>query len=183
MISVKEKQKEAYDAMKTDRGYTNILEAPRLEKVLLAVGTGSSKDRKKNDFVADRLAKITGQKPSLRSAKQSIASFKLREGDPIGLLVTLRGKTMYRFLDKLFNVALPRTKDFRGLSSASIDVMGNYTIGIREHTVFTETANEELKDVFGLSVTLVTTAKNKEEAEPFLRHIGLPLKSDEETEK
>lgn len=179
-MSVKEKQKKAFDVMKSDWDYTNLFEAPRLEKVVISTGTGSSQDRGRNDLVMDRLAKITGQKPAPRKAKQSIASFKLREGDPIGAKVTLRGQAMYRFLDKLFNVALPRTKDFRGLEVSAIDEMGNYTIGIREHTVFTESADEEIRDVFGLSVTLVTTAKNKEESEPFLRHIGVPLKSDEE---
>lgn len=181
MESVKDKQKKAYEAMKGGHGYTNLLQAPRLEKVIVSTSTGSSKDRGKNDFVIDRLAQITGQKPTVRGAKQSIASFKLREGDPIGVMVTLRGKNMYRFLDKLLNVALPRTKDFRGLSPESVDAMGNYTIGIREHTVFTETSDEELRNVFGLAVTLVTTAETREDAKVFLKHIGLPFKDEDET--
>ncbi|HET8574708.1 MAG TPA: 50S ribosomal protein L5 [Candidatus Paceibacterota bacterium] len=175
MQSVKEKQNKTYEAMKGDFEYKNPFQSPRLVKVVVSTGTGSSKDRNKNDFVMDRLAKITGQKPTLRSAKKSIASFKLREGDPIGVTVTLRGNAMMKFIDKLLNVALPRTKDFRGLSKKSIDHMGNYTMGIREHTVFTETSDEELKDVFGLSITFVTTAENSKEAEAFLTHLGLPF--------
>lgn len=165
--------------MNGEFGYKNRLQTPRLLKVIVSTSTGSSKDRKKNEFVMDRLAKITGQKPALRGARKSIASFKVREGDPIGVMVTLRGTAMYKFLDKLFNVALPRTKDFRGLSRKSIDEMGNYTFGIREHTVFTETSDEELKDVFGLAVTFVTSAKNKKEAEAFLSHLGLPFKDED----
>jgi large subunit ribosomal protein L5 len=122
---------------------------------------------------------ITGQKASPRPAKQSIASFKLREGEIIGYQVTLRGKRMQHFLDKLIHIALPQTRDFRGLKTSSIDEMGNYTLGIRENTIFPETADEELKDVFGMSITIVTTAKTKTESEALLRHIGFPLKAAE----
>ncbi|MEK7179116.1 MAG: 50S ribosomal protein L5 [Patescibacteria group bacterium] len=178
MIHVKIKEKEAFQALKGDFGYKNPMAAPVLVKVVVSSGTGkmSRGDKKKNDLVADRLMKITGQKPASRAAKKSIATFKLREGEPIGFMVTLRGARMYAFLDKLLNIALPRTKDFRGLNNASIDEMGNYTFGIREHIVFPETADEELKDVFGLAITIVTTAKNKKEAEAFLRHLGFPFK-------
>ena len=108
-------------------------------------------------------------------ARISIASFKVREGDTVGLQITMRGARMYDFLDKLIHIALPRTRDFRGLSAKAIDDMGNITIGIKEHTIFPETSDEDLKDVFGFAVTIVTTAKGKDEAEAFFRHLGMPL--------
>jgi large subunit ribosomal protein L5 len=152
--------------------------APRLTKVTVSVATGSAmkKDRKRNDIVLDRLMKITGQKATLRKAKMSVASFKTREGDQIGVAVTLRGARMFGFLDKVFNVALPRTKDFRGLNRTSVDNIGNMTFGIKEHTIFPEIKDEELKDIFGMAVTLVTTAKTKEEATKFFELIGIPFK-------
>lgn len=129
-------------------------------------------------MVESRLARITGQKAAPRAAKQSIAQFKMRQGDIVGYQVTLRNARMYHFLDKLIHVALPRTRDFRGLSAGSIDEMGNYTIGIKDITIFPETSEEDLKDVFGLAITFVTTAKTKEEAEAFLRHLGLPMRAN-----
>ncbi len=181
--SIKQKQTEAFEAMKASEGYKNPMEAPRLVKVVVGVGTGSIKDKKKLELVPDRLAKITGQKPAPRAAKKSIASFKLRQGEPVGFQVTLRGPRMNGFLDKLLNVAFPRTKDFRGLSPRAIDEMGNITLGIKEHTVFPETSDEELKDVFGMGVTVVTTAKNRKEARVFFEHLGFPLKKDEKLKK
>ena len=169
--------KNAYGALKTDFGYTNVMQAPKIEKVVVSVGTGRVQDKAKIALIQDRLAQITGQKPSPRPAKQSIASFKLRQGDIIGYQVTLRGARMMHFLDKLINLALPQTRDFRGLKVTAIDEMGNYTIGIKEHTVFPECGDEELRDVFSLAVTIVTTAKGKKEAEALLRHIGLPLQT------
>jgi large subunit ribosomal protein L5 len=176
--TVKERVKEAYQVLKPTYGYTNVMQAPTFEKVLVSVGTGrmSRSDKKKNDFIADRLAKITGQKASARPAKTSIATFKLREGEIIGQMVTLRGARMYAFLEKLLYVTIPRTKDFRGYSKRSVDAMGNLTIGIKEHTIFPETADEDLKDVFGLAITLVTTADNKNEATDFLKAIGFPFR-------
>ncbi len=178
MQTTQEKLNSAYEAMKGAFGYKNKLAAPRLVKVVVSSGTGSKSkvDKNKNDFVADRLAKITGQKPSGRQAKQSIASFKLREGEVIGQTVTLRGARMNSFVDKLTNIALPRTKDFRGLDAKALDNVGNLTLGIKEHTIFPETGDEELKDVFGLSITFVTTAKTKAEAKAFFDHIGIPFK-------
>jgi len=170
------KGKQVFDKLKSTFGYRNEMQAPRVEKVVISTGVGSLNDKKKNSLIEDRLAKITGQKPAQRGAKKSVASFKIRQGDVVGYQITLRGKRMYDFLDKLINIALPRTRDFRGLPPTSLDEMGNFTIGVREHTVFPETSDEELKDVFGLSITIVTTAKNREEALAFLRHIGLPLK-------
>jgi large subunit ribosomal protein L5 len=158
--------------------YKNAVSAPHLTKITISVGTGSGmkKDREKNNTVADRLSKITGQKPSLRAAKKSVAGFKTREGEPVGLVVTLRGARMYHFMDKLINIALPRTKDFRGIDSKSVDSVGNITLGIKEHTIFPETADEDLRDVFGLAITIGTTAKTKAEAIAFFTHIGIPFK-------
>ena len=124
----------------------------------------------------DRLAKITGQKPAKRGAKKSIASFKSREGDIVGVQVTLRGEKMWSFLDRLFNIALPRTKDFRGISESAIDEMGNYTLSIREHTVFPETADEDLKDVFGFATTIVTNIADKNKAFEFFKSLGFPFR-------
>jgi large subunit ribosomal protein L5 len=178
MNLTKEKQIKAFDSLKGDRGYTNPLAAPKLMKIIVSTGTGTKmkKDRDTNDRVANRLARITGQKPTLRAAKQSVASFKIRQGDPVGVAVTLRGARMLHFLDKLIHIALPRTKDFRGINTSAVDAMGNMTIGIKEHTIFPETSDEDLRDVFGLSVTLVSSAKSKEEALAFFTYLGIPFK-------
>lgn len=162
-------------------GYEAKLAAPRLVKIVVSSGTGSGmkKDREKNATIIDRLAKITGQKPTVRIAKKSVASFKVREGDPIGVSVTLRGSRMQHFLDKLIHIALPRTKDFRGINRSTVDAIGNMTLGIKEHTIFPETSDEDLRDVFGFAITLVSTAKNKEEATAFFEHLGIPFKKEE----
>jgi large subunit ribosomal protein L5 len=177
MESVKEKQKKAFELMKEEFGYTNLMAAPRLEKVVVNVGTGKKSrfDRNANDFIADRLAKITGQKAASRGAKKSIATFKIRTGDPIGQVVTLRGANMYSFVDKLIDIALPRTKDFRGIKRSSVDQMGNLTMGIKEHVIFPEASEEEIKDVFSFSITITTTAKSKKEAMKFFEAIGVPF--------
>lgn len=172
----KEKVQNSFEALSEKFGYTNRLRAPRIVKVVVSSGVGSAKDKNRIQIVEDRLAKITGQKPAARAAKASIAQFKMREGDIVGYQVTLRGARMYDFIDKLIHIALPRTRDFRGLPSTAIDDMGNLTIGIKEHTIFPEAADEDLKDVFGLAITIVTTAKSKEEAEAFFRHLGVPFK-------
>ncbi len=185
MSLVKEQVNNVFNTLKETFGYKNPLQAPRIEKVILNVGTGKRAkiDKKWNDLVADRLANITGQKAATRGAKQSIAGFKIREGDAIGQQVTLRGPRMYHFLDKLVHIALPRTRDFQGLNRSSVDAMGNMTLGIKEHTIFPEASNEELKDVFGLSITITTTAKNKEEATKLFEHLGFPLKKEKEEKK
>lgn len=177
-VSVSEKQKASFSELSKKFGYKNVMAAPHLVKVTVSVATGSAmkRDKKRNDLVLDRLAKITGQKATIRKAKVSVASFKTREGDPIGVAVTLRGARMFGFLDKVLNVALPRTKDFRGINRTSVDNIGNMTFGIKEHTIFPEIKDEELKDVFGMAVTLVTTAKTKAEALQFFEIIGLPFK-------
>ncbi len=176
MKPIKEKQASAFDIMKAEFGYKAKLAAPRLVKVVVSATTGRSKDKNRNEMVMGRIAKITGQKPSLRSAKKSIAGFKLREGDKIGVAVTLRGTRMMGFLDKFFNVAIPRTRDFRGYDKKSIDEIGNVTLGIKEQTIFPETGDEDIKDLFGMAVTIVTTAKDKKEASKFFDIIGVPFK-------
>jgi large subunit ribosomal protein L5 len=174
--SVKTREKEAFGALKGEFGYKNKLQAPRLVKAVISTGTGKIKDAKKIEVIEDRLARITGQKAAPRGAKKSIASFKVRQGDVVGYQVTLRGARMYDFVDKLIHIAFPRTRDFRGIARTAIDSLGNITIGIKENTIFPECADEELRDVFGFSVTLVTTAKGEKEAEAFFRHLGLPLR-------
>jgi large subunit ribosomal protein L5 len=178
-----ELNKESYKALKDSLNLKNPMQAPRLLKVVVSNGFGSTKDKKKIELIGDRLARITGQKPAVRATKKAIATFKTRIGDPVGYQVTLRGKRMGEFLDRMIHVALPRTKDFRGLPRTSVDDMGNYTMGIKEHTIFPETADEDLKDVFGMSVTLVTTSRDKKATLAFLEHIGLPLKREGETKK
>jgi len=178
METVKQKEKKSYEILKAKYGYKNVMASPKLSKIVVSVGTGSmiKKDRNRNEFVMDRLAKITGQKPATRGAKKSISSFKIRLGDQVGVLVTLRGARMYGFLDKLINVAIPRTKDFRGLDKKIVDNIGNLTMSVKEHTIFPETGDEELKDVFGMGITIVTTAKTKAEATDFFEIIGIPFK-------
>ncbi len=176
MNNLKEKINKSFAVLKAERGYKNPMQAPRVLKVVVSTGVGSFKDKAKFKIVEDRLARITGQKAAPRGAKISIATFKSRTGDIVGYQVTLRGNRMYDFLDRLNNIALPRTKDFRGISPTAADEMGNYTLGIKEHTIFPETTDEELKDVFGLAVTIVTTAKSKEEVVSFLTHLGFPFK-------
>ncbi|MBP6904629.1 MAG: 50S ribosomal protein L5 [Candidatus Pacebacteria bacterium] len=180
MEITKQKQDSAYKTL-GQFNYKAKLAAPRLLKIVVASGTGSGmkKDREKNNTIIDRLSKITGQKPTLRIAKKSVASFKVREGDPIGVSVTLRGARMQHFLDKLINVAIPRTKDFRGIERKTVDNIGNMTIGIKEHSIFPETSDEDLRDVFGFAVTLVSSAKNKEEALAFFEHLGIPFKKED----
>lgn len=169
MESIKEQSKKV-------PGYKNLMQTPKIQKVVISTGVGSFKDKNKIAVVEDRLARITGQKASPRGAKVSVANFKSRQGDIIGYQVTLRGQRMYDFLDKLVHIALPRTKDFRGIPTESADEMGNYTLGIKEHTIFPEAADEELKDVFGLAITIVTTATSKKEVVELLKHLGFPFK-------
>ena len=175
MSITREQEKKSFAALKAEFGYTNVMQAPKVTKVIISTGVGKIKDKNKIALIQDRLAAITGQKAAPRAAKKSIATFKVRKGDIVGYQVTLRGARMYDFLDKLIHIALPRTRDFRGLQASTIDDMGNVTIGIKEHTIFPEAADEDLKDVFGLAMTIVTTAKSKKEAEALLRHLGFPL--------
>ncbi|MBP9760202.1 MAG: 50S ribosomal protein L5 [Candidatus Pacebacteria bacterium] len=176
MQTYAEKQKNTFNTLKTDFGYVNTMQAPKVEKIVISTGIGKIKDPKQIELIQDRLARITGQKTAPRGAKKSVASFKVREGDIVGYQVTLRGVRMQDFLDKLINIALPRMRDFRGLKSTAIDEIGNITLGISEHIIFPETSDEEQRNVFGFAITIVTTAKNKKEAEAYLRYIGVPLK-------
>lgn len=175
MSITKQKQQESFKSLKETFGYTSTMQGPRILKVIVSTGVGKKRDKKQLELIENRLAKITGQKPSLRPARMSIASFKVREGDTVGMQVSLRGARMYDFIDKVIHIALPRTRDFRGLKASAIDSMGNLTIGIKDNTIFPETSDEDLKDVFGLAITIVTTAKSKAEAEAFFRYLGLPL--------
>ena len=176
MEQVKEKVQSGFNTMKDKFGWSNIFQSPRIKKVIISVGIGRvRKDKRKIEVIINRLEKITGQKPAYTKAKKSIASFKLRQGEKIGYMATLRGKNMYSFLDRLIHISLPRSRDFKGIKKESIDEKGNLTIGIKEHTAFPETSDEDLQDVFGFGVTIVTTAKNKEEATRFFEHIGIPF--------
>ena len=172
-------QKKTFDALKVQLGYTNVMQVPKVVKIIVSTGVGKvNKDKKRLQLVVDRLTRITGQAPAVRAAKKAIANFKSRAGDTVGYQITLRGARRDAFLSKLINIVFPRVKDFRGIKASAIDEMGNITIGIKEHTVFPETSDEDAKDVFGIAVTITTTAKNKKEAEAFLRHIGLPLQAE-----
>ncbi|HEY4507463.1 MAG TPA: 50S ribosomal protein L5 [Candidatus Paceibacterota bacterium] len=176
VANVRDRQKTAFAAMKGDFEYKNPMQSPRLVKAVVSVGVGSVTDKKRQELIGEKLALITGQKSASRLAKKSIASFKVREGQLSGYQVTLRGARMQGFLGKLINVALPRTKDFRGVAPTVIDEMGNATIGIKESGVFPEVADQDVRDSFGFAVTIVTTAKSRAEAAAFLAHLGLPFK-------
>ncbi len=177
---LQEQQRTVFNDLKGSFGWVNSMQTPKIEKVVISVGVGSTKDKKKVELIENRLATITGQKAAPRAAKKAIATYKTRIGDKVGYQTTLRGKRAQDFVNRLIHIALPRTKDFKGIPTTSIDEMGNYTLGIKEHTVFAETADEDIKDVFGLGVTIVTTAKNKEEAKAYLTHLGFPFKKEQE---
>ena len=158
-------------------GYKNALAAPKIIKVVVSAGIGSFKDEAKKEAALKSFTQIVGQKPLINKAKKSIASFKLREGMVVGYSATLRGPRMYDFLEKLVSVTIPRVRDFRGLDKKLVDQMGNMSIGFKEHISFPESAEEDVRAAFGLGVTIVTTAKSKEEAIELLRLAGFPFKS------
>ena len=162
--------------MKKKFGYDNDLAVPRIVKVVVSSGTGSIKDEAKKENIRKSLALITGQKPIENKARKSIASFKTRKGAVIGYSATLRGKRMYDFLERLVKVAIPRVRDFRGIDPKNIDSQGNLNIGFREHIVFPEVSDQDVRESFGLGVTVVTTAKTKEEAIELLKLFGFPFK-------
>mgnify|MGYP001613085024 CR=1 FL=1 len=156
----------------------NVLTLPRIEKVVINVGLGRAvKDEKFLDIALRDLGLITGQKPKVTLAKKSIANFKTRKGIAIGAMVTLRGKRMYDFITRLAGIALPRTRDFRGISVKSLDKNNNLTIGIKEHIVFPEVSGEEVRNIFGFEITIVINAKNKEEALALYKALGFPIKT------
>ena len=158
--------------------YTNIMAVPKLEKIVLNVGVGEAiQDKKVLDIIVTNMALITGQQPVTTKAKKSISNFKLREGMPIGCKVTLRGRIMYEFLDRLVTLALPRTRDFQGVPDKSFDGRGNYTMGIKEHTIFPEIDTDRVTKMHGMDVTFVTSAETDEEAYALLKHFGMPFKN------
>ena len=158
--------------------YTNIMAVPKLEKIVLNVGVGEAiQDKKVLDIIVTNMALITGQQPVTTKAKKSISNFKLREGMPIGCKATLRGRIMYEFLDRLVTLALPRTRDFQGVPDKSFDGRGNYTMGIKEHTIFPEIDTDKVTKMHGMDVTFVTSAETDEEAYALLKHFGMPFKN------
>jgi large subunit ribosomal protein L5 len=157
-------------------GYTSVMQAPRIEKIVLNMGVGEAKqDSKMLEAATEQLATIAGQRPSVRRARKSIAAFKLREGMPVGLAVTLRGERAYEFLDRLLSVAIPRIRDFRGLKRTSFDGRGNYALGLREQIIFPEIDYDAIDQVRGLDVIITTSARTDEEALALLEAFGMPF--------
>ena len=173
-----EYQKNVLPALQKALGRTNVLAVPRITKVIVNAGIGSVIRNRGKDYskVEEHLRIITGQHPALRKSRKSISNFKLRENEPVGLTITLRGERMFDFLTKLVNVALPRVRDFRGISPKSFDPQGNYSLGIREHYVFPEPPVEDDVPAFGFQVTIVTTAKTPEEGRMLLSALGFPFR-------
>ncbi len=156
---------------------SNVMAVPKVKKVTINIGIGRiHKDQKAIDRIVHDLELLSGQKPVFRNAKKSIASFKMREGVPVGVSVTLRGKRMYDFIDRLVNIALPRSKDFRGIEQKNFDAAGNLNLGIRESSIFPELNYENSKDIFSLQVTVTTSAKNRAEGVVLLKNMGFPIK-------
>jgi large subunit ribosomal protein L5 len=157
--------------------YKSTMEIPKIQKIVINMGLGEAiQNIKILDSAAEELAQLTGQKPVITRARQSIAAFKLRKGMPIGCMVTLRGNRMYEFFDKLVNVALPRVRDFRGISSKALDGRGNYTLGIKEHIIFPEIDYDKIDKIKGMNITIVTSAQNDDEARTLLSLMGMPFK-------
>lgn len=172
----KKYKEEVVSKMKEKFGYKNEHAVPRIVKIVVSTGTGSVKDKEKIKLTENHLALITGQHPIQTTAKKAIAAFKTRKGSHIGYSITLRGKRMYDFLNRMIFVAIPRQRDFRGINPESVDDFGNLTVGFKDHLVFPEMVGQDVRDAFGLAVTIVTTAKNKNEAIEFFRFLGFPLK-------
>ncbi|MER3446216.1 MAG: 50S ribosomal protein L5 [Candidatus Dadabacteria bacterium] len=167
-------------SLKKRFGYKNPMEIPRLEKIVINMGLGKISDGgKENKIIEDAVKEvsiISGQRPVVTRARKSIAGFKLREGVPIGCMVTLRGNKMYEFFDRLVNLALPRVRDFRGVSPQGFDGSGNYTLGLREHTLFPEVEYGKIERIKGMNITIVTTAKTDEESKELLKGLGMPFR-------
>jgi large subunit ribosomal protein L5 len=156
--------------------YENVMAVPKLEKIVINSGVGEAVENEKVlDTVTDNLARITGQKPVTTKAKKSISNFKTRDGMPIGCKVTLRKKKMYEFLDRLINLALPRMRDFQGVPDKSFDGRGNYTLGVKEHTIFPEINTDDVDNIHGMDITFVTTAESDEESYALLKEFGMPF--------
>jgi len=170
--------KEIAPAMGKEYGYKNVMAIPKLEKIVINIGLGEAiQNSKLLDNAADELSHIAGQRPVITRAKKSIASFKLRKGMPIGCSVTLRGERMFEFLDRLVNTALPRVRDFRGLSTKSFDGRGNYTLGLRDQLIFPEIDYARVSKIKGMNICVVTTAKTDDEARTLLRLFGMPFRN------
>jgi len=170
--------KEIAPAMGKEYGYKNVMAIPKLEKIVINIGLGEAiQNSKLLDNAADELGQITGQRPVITRAKKSIASFKLRQGMPIGCSVTLRGERMFEFLDRFLNTALPRVRDFRGLSTKSFDGRGNYTLGLRDQLIFPEIDYSRVSKIKGMNISVVTTAKTDDEARTLLRLFGMPFRN------
>ena len=169
---------EVVSAMKTEFGYKNSMQVPRVEKITVNVGLGeATQNIKALDSAVAEIAAITGQKPVITRAKKAIANFKLREGMPIGCMVTLRRDRMYEFLDRLIHVALPRVRDFKGVSSRSFDGLGNYSLGLREQIIFPEIQADKVDKTRGMTISITTSAKTDQEARVLLRLLGMPFAS------
>ncbi|MGD6777888.1 MULTISPECIES: 50S ribosomal protein L5 [Bacillaceae] len=177
MNRLKEKyQSEIIPALMGKFNYKSVMQAPKLEKIVINMGVGDAVSNSKAlDTAVEELASITGQKPVVTKAKKSIAGFRLREGMPIGAKVTLRGERMYEFLDKLVSVSLPRVRDFRGISKKSFDGRGNYTLGVKEQLIFPEIDYDKVSKVRGMDIVIVTTANTDEEARELLTSFGMPF--------
>ena len=174
-------QKEVVPALKKEFGYTNVMAIPKIEKVVVNMGLGeATANAKLADVGADELGRITGQKAVVRRATKSIAQFKLRQGMPVGAMVTLRGERMYEFLDRLISVALPRVRDFRGVSPKGFDGRGNYTLGLRDQLLFPEIDYMKVDKARGMNVSVVTTAKTDEEARKLLQLMGMPFRTNQQ---
>ena len=170
-------QKEVIPALKKEFGYTNIMAVPKIQKVVVNMGLGEATSNAKIvDTGADEIARITGQKPVTRRSKKSIAAFKVRKGMPIGTMVTLRGERMWEFLDRLMSIALPRVRDFKGVSPRGFDGRGNYTLGLRDQLLFPEIDYMKVDKARGMNVSVVTTAKTDQEARKLLQFIGMPFR-------
>jgi large subunit ribosomal protein L5 len=176
---VKERyHKEVAPAIAKEFGIKNPMAVPRLEKIVVNMGMGEAiANAKILDTAADEVRAIVGQKPVITKAKKSIASFKLRQGMPIGVMVTLRGDRMYEFLDRLVSIALPRVRDFRGVSPKAFDGRGNYTIGVREQLIFPEIDFNKVEKMRGMNISIVTTARNDEQARALLKNLGMPFRT------
>ncbi len=176
MTALKEKYKsDVVKALRSSGKYKNPMEVPRLAKIVVNMSVSSSADKDALKGVAEELAKITGQKPVITKARKSIANFKLRTGMPIGAKVTLRGSLMYDFLERLISAALPRIRDFRGVSRTGFDGRGNYTLGLKEQTIFPEIQPDQVKKTQGMDITMVTTARTNDEARELLQLLGMPF--------
>ena len=177
MARLKEKYvNEVAPALMSKFGYKSVMQIPKLDKVVINVGCGDAKDNQKMlDAILGDIAQITGQKPVVCRAKKSVANYNLREGMPIGVKVTLRGERMYEFVDRLFSVALPRVRDFRGINGNSFDGRGNYAVGIKEQLIFPEIDYDKIDAVRGMDICFVTTAKTDEESKELLKALGAPF--------